>query len=90
MPANSSLSSLLLSVAGVGLLVGVLLSAITWLRFRKPDVPLSAIFISPLFVASPSYFQPEGQRLRRLAARALAVSFFSFLIFVKLNDPTEL
>ena len=81
------ITALLLSAAGAGLLVGFVFSTIAWLRFRQPDAPLSAVFISALFVASPSYFRPEGQRMRRYSAGSFAVAFMALMILFKLHAP---
>ncbi len=66
--------------AALAFIVGVLLSAILWVRYRQPDTPLWAVFMSPFFVASPSYFRPEGEVLRRWALGAFGLGVSCLIV----------
>ena len=66
--------------AALAFIVGVLLSTILWIRYRQPDTPLWAVFMSPFFVASPSYFRPEGELLRRWAVGAFGLGVSCLIV----------
>ena len=66
--------------AALAFIVGIVLSAILWIRYRQPDTPLWAVFMSSFFVASPSYFHPEGEVLRRWAVGAFGLGVSCLLV----------
>jgi hypothetical protein len=61
------------------------MSIAVWIRYRQSDVPLFAVFMSPLFVASPAYFREEGESLREMTVAVLAFGGTCLLIVYLLN-----
>src|SRR5262249_5356505 len=82
---------LLLAVAGLGCVLGSVLSVFAWLYYRQSDVPLAAVFLNPLFIISDSYFRHESRRLRSWAASSFTVGTGALWIwlhaFAPLNRP---